>query len=87
MSPTVRTDGAGLCPGMVVALLLYAYARRLRSSRVIERACEEDVAFRVLAAQQRPDHATVARLIIRNASITSVSRMCVASCQPTTRRE
>jgi transposase len=36
-------------PGMMVALLLYAYARGIRSSRVIERACEEDVAFRVLA--------------------------------------
>jgi transposase len=40
-------------PAMMVALLLYAYARGIRSSRVIERACEEDVAFRVLAAQQR----------------------------------
>ena len=34
-------------PAMMVALLLYAYARGIRSSRVIERACEEDVAFRV----------------------------------------
>src|SRR6185369_17888572 len=53
-------------PAMMVALLLYAYARGIRSSRVIERACEEDVAFRVLAAQQRPDHATVARFIERH---------------------
>ena len=29
-------------PAMMVALLLYAYARGIRSSRVIERACEED---------------------------------------------
>jgi hypothetical protein len=50
----------------VVALLLYAYARGIRSSRVIERACEEDVAFRVLAAQQRPDHATLARFVERH---------------------
>ena len=50
-------------PAMMVALLLYAYARGIRSSRVIERACEEDVAFRVLAAQQRPDHATIARFV------------------------
>jgi Transposase DDE domain/Transposase domain (DUF772) len=49
-----------------VALLLYAYARGIRSSRVIERACEEDVAFRVLAAQQRPDHATLARFVERH---------------------
>ena len=53
-------------PAMMVALLLYAYARGIRSSRVIERACEEDVAFRVLAAQQRPDHATLARFVVRH---------------------
>jgi hypothetical protein len=51
----------------MVALLLYAYARGIRSSRVIERACEEDVAFRVIAAQQRPDHATIARFVERHA--------------------
>jgi len=51
---------------MMVALLLYAYARGVRSSRQIERACEEDVAFRVLAAQQQPDHATIARFVERH---------------------
>ena len=51
---------------MMVALLLYAYARGMRSSRAIERACEEDVAFRVIAAQQRPDHATIARFVERH---------------------
>jgi len=53
-------------PPMMVALLLYAYARGIRSSRIIERACEEDVAFRVLAARQRPDHATLARFLERH---------------------
>ena len=53
-------------PAMMVALLLYAYSRGIRSSRVIERACIEDVAFRVVAAQQRPDHATIARFIERH---------------------
>src|SRR5436190_1677969 len=53
-------------PAMMVALLLYAYARGTRSSRAIERACEEDVAFRVLAAQLRPDHATIARFVERH---------------------
>jgi Transposase DDE domain/Transposase domain (DUF772) len=47
-------------------VLVYAYARGIRSSRMIERACEEDVAFRVLAAQQRPDHATIARFVERH---------------------
>jgi transposase-like protein DUF772 len=31
-------------PAMMAALLLYAYARGMRSSRAIERACEEDEA-------------------------------------------
>src|SRR3954447_15802795 len=53
-------------PAMMVAVLVYAYARGIRSSRMIERACEEDVAFRVLAAQQRPDHATLARFVERH---------------------
>jgi transposase len=53
-------------PAMMVALLLYAYARGTRSSRQIERACEEDVAYRVLAAQERPDHATIARFLERH---------------------
>ena len=64
-----RVDGRGRPayePAMMVALLLYAYARGIRSSRVIERACVEDVAFRVIAAQQRPDHATIARFVERH---------------------
>src|SRR5215212_4071045 len=50
-------------PAMMVALLLYAYARGVPSSRQIERACVKDVAFWVIAAQQRPDHATIARFV------------------------
>jgi transposase len=53
-------------PSMMVALLLYAYARGMRSARAIERACEEDVAYRVIAAQQKPDHATIARFVERH---------------------
>src|ERR671925_2042311 len=53
-------------PAMMVGPLLYAYARGIRSSRAIERACEEDVAFRVLAAQRCPDHATIARFLERH---------------------
>src|SRR5215217_7452398 len=59
-----RADGHGRPahdPAMMVALLVYAYARGQRSSRVIERACIEDIAFRVIAANRRPDHCTIAR--------------------------
>ena len=45
---------------MMVALLLYAYARGNRSARGIERACVEDVAFRVVAGNLVPDHSTIA---------------------------
>jgi len=64
-----REDGHGRAayePSMVIALLLYCWSRGVRSSRAIERACVEDVACRVIAAQQRPDHATIARFIERH---------------------
>ena len=52
--------GAAHDPGMMVALLLYTYARGQRSSRGIERGCIEDVAYRVIAANRVPDHCTIA---------------------------
>jgi transposase len=64
-----RLDGWGRAafePQMMVALLLYAYARGERSSRGIERRCVEDVAYRVIAAHQTPDHATIARFRVRH---------------------
>ncbi len=47
-------------PAMMVKLLLYAYCTGKPSSRKIERATYEDVAFRVLAADQHPDHDSIA---------------------------
>ena len=64
-----RRDGHGRAahdPAMMVALLVYAYAIGVRSSRAIERRCREDVAFRVIAANQVPDHATIARFRVRH---------------------
>ena len=52
---------AGYDPDMLLALLIYAYCQGVRSSRQIERRCATDVAFRVLCAQDVPDHATIAR--------------------------
>lgn len=51
----------GYHPKMMLALLVYGYLNGVRSSRRIERLCEDSVAFRVLAAGHRPDHATIAR--------------------------
>lgn len=53
--------GAAYDPALMVALLVYAYSVGERSSRQIERRCLEDIAFRVVAANQQPDHATIAR--------------------------
>ena len=64
-----REDGLGRAayePSMMVALVLYCWSRGMRSSRRIEWACLEDVACRVIAANQRPDHATIARFIERH---------------------
>jgi transposase len=79
-----REDGHGRPahdPAMMVALVLYAYAVGVRSSRAIERRCQEDVAFRVLAANRAPDHATIARFLKRHRGplaelFTQVLAMC-----------
>lgn len=46
-------------PRMMVALLLYAYCTGRPSSRQIERATYDDVAFRILADGHHPDHSTI----------------------------
>src|SRR6266511_5692399 len=59
-----REDGWGAAahdPKMMVALLIYAYSIGVRSTRTIERHCQEHVAFRVICAGQTPDHATIGR--------------------------
>ena len=64
-----RQDGHGRPayePSMMVALLLYAYARGNRSSRGIERACIEDVAHRIVAGNLVPDHSTIADFRVRH---------------------
>jgi transposase len=64
-----RADGHGhpaYDPKTLLGVLLYAYAVGVRSSRQIERRCREDLAFRVLAANQTPDHVTIARFRARH---------------------
>jgi transposase len=64
-----RADGIGrrpYDPAAMVALLLYGYARGVRSARAIERACVEDVAFKMIAMMETPDHATIARFVARH---------------------
>lgn len=47
-------------PVMMTKVLVYGYCIGVASSRRIERACMEDVAFRVLAANNTPDFRTIA---------------------------
>src|SRR5271170_4185624 len=51
---------AGYHPVMMVKLLVYAYCVGKPSSRKVERATHEDVAFRVLSGDQHPDHDCIA---------------------------
>jgi transposase len=64
-----RADGRGWAayePSMMVGLVLYAFATDVRSSRGIERHCRQDVAYRVVTGNVVPDHATIARFIVRH---------------------
>ncbi len=58
-----RRDSRGLSsyhPLLLTRLLLYGYCIGITSSRRMERATHDDVAFRYLAADQHPDHDTIA---------------------------
>jgi hypothetical protein len=62
-----RADGHGRAayePSLMVTLILYAFATGVCSSPEIERHCRQDVAYRVIAGNLVPDHATIARLSI-----------------------
>jgi transposase len=64
-----RADGldrAAYEPSMMVTVVLYACATGVRSSRRIERHCRQDVAYRVITGNVVPDHATIARFIVRH---------------------
>jgi transposase len=81
-----RLGGAGrpaYDPEMMVALLLYAYARGNRSSRLIERACLEDVAYKVITSMRVPDHSTIAEFRRR---LSPRSLSCLSRCWGCARR-
>ena len=57
-----KGDGRGQPPyepGMMTALLFYAYCTGVPSSRQIEKRTHEDIAFRVIAANRHPDHDSI----------------------------
>jgi transposase len=68
-------------PEMMVALLIYGYCVGVASSRKIEKATHELIPFRVLTADQHPDHDTIAEFRRRHlealaALFVQVLRLC-----------
>jgi transposase len=66
-------------PQMMVKLLLYGYCVGKMSSRKIEQASYDDVGFRVLAANQQPDHASIAEF--RKRHLPELARLFVQVLQ------
>jgi hypothetical protein len=54
-------EAGGLCTGHAGGAAAVWYGLGARSRRRIERLCQRDVAFRVITANQGPDHTTIAR--------------------------
>jgi len=77
-------DGRGQAayePLMMLKVLFYGYCVGIASSRRIEKATYENVAFRYLAANQHPDHDTLAEFRRRHLSVMAalfvqVLRLC-----------
>jgi len=61
MTGSYRGSGeASYHPAVLLGILVYGYATGVFSSRKLERATDDSVAFRFVAANQHPDHDTVA---------------------------
>jgi transposase len=54
------SGSASYHPALLLSLLIYGYATKVFSSRAIERASYDSVAFRFIAANEHPDHDTIA---------------------------
>ena len=79
-----RADGQGrpaFDPAVMVALVLYCYCTGVRSSRAVERACQTDVACRVITGNRVIDHATIARFRARHrAALKGLLAQSLAVC-------
>jgi len=54
------SGSASYHPAMLLSLLIYGYATKVFSSRALERASYDSVAFRFIAGNEHPDHDTIA---------------------------
>ena len=61
-----RNDETGrkaIAPKVLIKIVLFGYSRGMISSRSLERACCENIAFMALACGQKPDHSTIAAFV------------------------
>jgi len=76
-----RAGQAPFAPQVLLALLIYAYSRGVRSSRVIERLCGRDAGYRFIVGDAVPDHTVIARFRQRHVArmrevFLAVLRLC-----------
>lgn len=71
-------------PLMLTKILLYAYCIGVPSSRKIDRRCEEDIGFRILAANNQPDFRTISDFRKRHLeSLKGIFKQVLRLCQKT----
>lgn len=79
LSPMVKayrgSGSASYHPSMLFGLLVYGYATGVFSSRKLERATYDSVAFRFIAANDHPDHDTIA--VFRRRFLGEIERLFV----------
>ena len=80
MSGSYRGSGsASYHPRLLLGVLVYGYATGVFSSRKLERATYDSVAFRFIAANEHPDHATIAAF--RRRFLSDIARLFVQVLQ------
>ena len=76
MTGSYRGSGeASYHPELLLGLIIYGYATGVFSSRKLERATYDSVAFRFIAANQHPDHDTIA--VFRRRFLTQIEPLFV----------
>lgn len=64
--PNSEEGGECYAPQLLLSVWLYGYWRRIRSSRKLETACREEMAFIWLSGNTQPDHNTLWRFWAKN---------------------
>ena len=82
MSRGMGVGSRPMIPALMVKLLVYGYCMGKPSSRQIERATYEEVPYRVLAADQHPDHASLGEFRKRHwAALANLFGQVLRLCQ------